>query len=312
MTEFESEEILNKRYQPRNPKAPVEETVAARAAYEQAFNESTEGIPSAPNSILNRAVDLKNKYSDAIVSISENADGTWSLNVTTSDTQRYGKNGLPLGMYVDSEITQAKKSKFKNAQLVSEDGQRTKVNLQDLVQAGKRINETEGGTNFNEGGAATAAQAGLSTIMGQLLERGLRIEIDQLPLDHPSVNTETIVDASQNITLGQALQPRNTTPRGKYFYQAVDQEGNVYDQITIDPADDINDIRNSNEGLETGREKLLLLLDEIGLLEYPQKIKYKKRFLQKERLNGLQRTLFGKRICHLHNKTSSLVGPMKE
>lgn len=248
MTEFESEEILNKRYQPRNPKAPVEETVAAREAYEQAFNESTEGIPSAPNSILNRAVDLKNKYSDAIVSISENADGTWSLNVTTSpDTRRYGKNGLPLGMYVDSEITQAKKSKFKNAQLVSEDGQRTKVNLQDLVQAGKRINETEGGTNFNEGGAATAAQAGLSTIMGQLLERGLRIEIDQLPLDHPSVNTETIVDASQNITLGQALTPRNTIPRGKYFYQAVDQEGNVYDQITIDPADDINDIREQQQ-----------------------------------------------------------------
>lgn len=247
-TEFDAEEILNKVYKPRNPKAPVEETAAARENYEQAFNESTADIPSAPNSILNRAVDLKNKYSDAIVSISENANGTWSLNVTTTpDTQRYGKNGLPLVMYLDSEITQAKKSKFKNAQLVSENGQRTKVNLQDLVQAGKRINETEGGTNFNEGGAATAAQAGLSTIMGQLLERGLRIEIDQLPLDHPSVNTETIVDASQNITLGQALQPRNTTARGKYFYQAVDQEGNVVDQISIDPEDNINDIREQQQ-----------------------------------------------------------------
>ena len=227
-TEFDAEEILNKRYQPRNPKAPVEETVAAREAYEQAFNESTEDIPSAPNSILTRAVDFKNKYSDAVVSISENTDGTWSLNVTTTpDTRRYGKNGLPLGMYVDSEITQAKKSKFKNAELVSEDGKRTKVNLQDLVQAGKRINETEGGTNFNEGGPVSAAQTGLSTIMGQLLERGLRIEIDQLPLDHPSVNTETIVDASQNVTLGQAIQPRNTIPRGAYFYQAVGEDGEV-------------------------------------------------------------------------------------
>ena len=227
-TEFDAEEILSKRYQPRNPKAPVEETAAAREAYEQAFNESTEDIPSAPNSILTRAVDFKNKYPDAVVSISENADGTWSLNVTTTpDTQRYGKNGLPLGMYVDSEITQAKKSKFKNAELVSEDGKRTKVNLQDLVQAGKRINETEGGTNFNEGGPVSAAQTGLSTIMGQLLERGLRIEIDQLPLDHPSVNTETIVDASQNVTLGQAIQPRNTIPRGAYFYQAVGEDGEV-------------------------------------------------------------------------------------
>ena len=227
-TEFDAEEILSKRYQPRNPKAPVEETVAAREAYEQAFNESTEDIPSAPNSILTRAVDFKNKYPDAVVSISENADGTWSLNVTTTpDTRRYGKNGLPLGMYVDSEITQAKKSKFKNAELVSEDGKRTKVNLQDLVQAGKRINETEGGTNFNEGGPVSAAQTGLSTIMGQLLERGLRIEIDQLPLDHPSVNTETIVDASQNVTLGQAIQPRNTIPRGAYFYQAVGEDGEV-------------------------------------------------------------------------------------
>tara|TARA_B000000565_G_scaffold67456_2_gene46371 strand:- start:622 stop:6168 length:5547 start_codon:yes stop_codon:yes gene_type:complete len=227
-TEFDAEEILNKRYQPRNPKAPVEETVAAREAYEQAFNESTEDIPSAPNSILTRAVDFKNKYSDAVVSISENTDGTWSLNVTTTpDTRRYGKNGLPLGMYVDSEITQAKKSKFKNAELVSKDGKRTKVNLQDLVQAGKRINETEGGTNFNEGGPVSAAQTGLSTIMGQLLERGLRIEIDQLPLDHPSVNTETIVDASQNVTLGQAIQPRNTIPRGAYFYQAVGEDGEV-------------------------------------------------------------------------------------
>jgi len=227
-TEFDAEEILSKRYQPRNPKAPVEETAAAREAYEQAFNESTEDIPSAPNSILTRAVDFKNKYSDAVVSISENTDGTWSLNVTTTpDTRRYGKNGLPLGMYVDSEITQAKKSKFKNAELVSEDGKRTKVNLQDLVQAGKRINETEGGTNFNEGGPVSAAQTGLSTILGQLLERGLRVEIDQLPLDHPSVNTETIVDASQNVTLGQAIQPRNTIPRGAYFYQAVGEDGEV-------------------------------------------------------------------------------------
>ena len=113
---------------------------------------------------LNRAVDLKNKYPDAIVSISENKkDGTWSLNVTTTpDTQRYGKNGLPLGMYLDSEITQAKKSKFKNAELVSEDGKRTKVNLQDLVQAGKRINESEGGTNFNEGGPVSAAQRSIN------------------------------------------------------------------------------------------------------------------------------------------------------
>lgn len=253
-TEFDAEEILNKRYQPRNPKAPVEETVAAREAYEQAFNESTEDIPSAPNSILIRAVDFKNKYSDAVVSISENADGTWSLNVTTTpDTRRYGKNGLPLGMYVDSEITQAKKSKFKNAELVAEDGKRTKVNLQDLVQAGKRINETEGGTNFNEGGPVAAAQAGLSTIMGQLLERGLRVEIDQLPLDHPSVNTETIVDASQNVTLGQAIQPRNKIGRGAYFYQAVGEDGevlldeegkNVEVFIDPDPAKtDINEVR---------------------------------------------------------------------
>ena len=251
-TEFDAEEILSKRYQPRNPKAPVEETAAAREAYEQAFNESTEDIPSAPNSILTRAVDFKNKYPDAVVSISENADGTWSLNVTTTpDTQRYGKNGLPLGMYVDSEITQAKKSKFKNAELVSEDGKRTKVNLQDLVQAGKRINETEGGTNFNEGGPVSAAQTGLSTILGQLLERGLRVEIDQLPLDHPSVNTETIVDASQNVTLGQAIQPRNTIARGAYFYQAVGEDGEVLLdeegenlETFIDPEkDSINEIR---------------------------------------------------------------------
>lgn len=167
-------------------------------------------------SILNTAVQVQKANPDEVVQIAINRDGSYRIDIeTTPDTQKIKireKNGkedeVSMSEFLRRSIAQAKSSlqKFRTVNIKAPgDAQATAVNPVDLMNAGRRIQESLEGS-FTGAGATQSSRQGLLAILGELQMRGYEVDIQGVPIDLIMANladTRKELDPKiANITVG--------------------------------------------------------------------------------------------------------------
>ncbi len=100
---------------------------------------------------------------------------------------------LPLKEFLEAEISRARGSQLSrdsNVVLVTPDGKRTRTNLVDLTNAGRRINETRDGQGFTGDNEVGSQAAGLTTILSELMQEGYSLEADVAVQDRSPIDTQ--------------------------------------------------------------------------------------------------------------------------
>ncbi len=208
--------VLQKRKErKRNFVDKDDSTKTLRAKFEQIWNEGNPidwhnvAAGDIANATLRKAIALVEQYKldPASVSIVEapivdeagkdTGIKGYKVSIQTNPDMKFYQdergNKLPLLMFLESEINRAAKIygkrgsksdlRYKKIQIVFPDGRTERVNLADLVAAGKRMNQTDFGQQFEEGGAIRSAAAGFHAIMTHLLSNNYRIQLpDGKPL----------------------------------------------------------------------------------------------------------------------------------
>ena len=167
-------------------------------------------------SVLNTAVQVQKANPDEVVQIAINRDGSYRIELeTTPDTQKIKireKNGkedeVSMSEFLRRSIAQAKSSlqKFRTVNIKAPgDAQATAVNPVDLMNAGRRIQESLEGS-FTGAGATQSSRQGLLAILGELQMRGYEVDIQGVPIDLIMANladTRKELDPKiANITVG--------------------------------------------------------------------------------------------------------------
>ena len=231
------------RYKRRqNPTDTYESTAEARQRYQEVvsprkyidWNRSKEGFLS--DAILKEAVRIQEQNPDVIVDVDFNPDGTHSITATAAPTQqlytiqdRGGRQRkVTLEAFVGESVAAARASKFASPStrlIDTNSGEVFNINLSDIVNAGKRINEAEITGSFEGVTDAEGAQAGLTAMMAALAERGYVLEVDGAPIQDrsrkkgeagklPDSYKNIVADAGTNVSLFDALTasvPRSTS-----------------------------------------------------------------------------------------------------
>jgi len=187
----------------------------------------SQGDPATySDALLNRAAEIQENAPETIVSIIKNEDGNFVIQQTTLPDQI---TGTPLVPGADSNISDqglantitkaildgikkardsvfanffdAKKEKAKSKDqkvylLAPNDpkGKGFAVNLTDLVNVGRRLNQAEQRQKFTEGGVTTSQRDGFFRIMSELIARGYKINIGGQPLSQRDAMALTNLD----------------------------------------------------------------------------------------------------------------------
>lgn len=173
-------------------------------------------------SILRTATKLQKANPDEIVSIRENADGTFRIDIeTTPDTQkiriRDGKGNeseVSLSEFIRQSLNKAASSKkeFRTFSIKAPGSEKfVNVNPVDLMNAGRRLMEAlNPGQGFTGAGTVQSARQGMLAMLGELQLRGYEVEVKDVPIDvilealaKPTPkNIKRLPKEIRNITLG--------------------------------------------------------------------------------------------------------------
>lgn len=182
----EAELVGRKTYKPRvTADTLFEGTQALRTTFEKEFagqynvdfSDNFWGLMS--DAMLRKAIDARREGLE--VEFNKTPDGNMQLEVfnleesfTVKDGQ--GERRVPLTQFLDIEVTRAARSeqaRRSNVRIKTPDGKIRRTNLIDLLNAGRRINQTRDQGSF-DGDTAAA----LSTILGELALADYKIQID--------------------------------------------------------------------------------------------------------------------------------------
>ena len=208
----------------------------ARTAYTEMLGYdvdfSTPFYKRMSKSMLNTAVELQKANTDEVVQVAVNSDGSYRIDIeTTPDTQkiriRDGKGveeELSMSEFVRRSISKAASSKpaFRTVNIKAPGSDTsTSVNPVDLMNAGRRIEESVSGS-FTGDGATQSSRKGLLAMLGELQMRGYDVNIQGVPIDvimanlaDPTKDLDPRIaklsagfsDAGKPITLGSLLKP---------------------------------------------------------------------------------------------------------
>jgi len=191
---------------------------AARIEYEEAFGATDWSTPfykRMSQSLLKTATKLQQTNLDEIVDVKINTDGTYRIDIeTTPDTQKIRlrdpitkeESEVSIGEFLEKSISQAAKSKYRNVNVKAPGSDTfTSVNLVDLTNAGRRLNEASTGS-FTEGGTVASQRQGLLAMLGQLAMAEYEVEIQGVPVSALLENIENprkeLPDGFEKITAG--------------------------------------------------------------------------------------------------------------
>ena len=259
--EFTEEVLTTQEFAPRNTSQDAEggfaNTQEVRNAFAEAFGDemdidfNTEFYDGMSESLMRRAIELKNQNPDSVVSIqSVPKDEKYELSlVSTKNTEFI--DGRPIFSFLLNEIRKAKNSKFASdrvqlVQTVDGKQQTANVNLVDLINAGKRLNEVREGIGFEEGGLVQSAKNGLASIMSELINRGYDIKIDGKSI---FIDSRPLTESDVRAVVGPkgvsfSLKDLFARPEGTTsFVEAIDASGKSRGSSKIDSS------------TEAGREK---------------------------------------------------------
>ena len=208
----------------------------AREAYSEmlgyAVDFSTPFYKRMSKSMLNTAVALQKANTDEVVQIAVNSDGSYRIDIeTTPDTQkirsRDGKGAeeeISMSEFVRRSISKAASSlsKFRTVNITAPGSDKaTTVNPVDLMNAGRRIEESVSGS-FTGDGATQSSRQGLLAMLGELQARGYEVDIQGVPIADimanladptkdldPAISGLTVGfnDGSKPVKLGSLLKP---------------------------------------------------------------------------------------------------------
>ena len=204
-------------------------------------------------SMLNTAVELQKANTDEVVQVAVNSDGSYRIDIeTTPDTQkiriRDGKGveeELSMSEFVRRSISKAASSKpaFRTVNIKAPGSDTsTSVNPVDLMNAGRRIEESVSGS-FTGDGATQSSRKGLLAMLGELQMRGYDVNIQGVPIDvimanlaDPTKDLDPRIaklsagfsDAGKPITLGSLLKPYVPgAPKVTNLDEVIDDRGDI-------------------------------------------------------------------------------------
>ena len=188
----------------------------ARTAYEAEFGETDWELPfykRMSESLLKTATTLQRTNKDEIVDVKINVDGSYRIDMeTTPDTRkiRLREKGVEtevsLGEFLEKSIAQAGRSKYRDVSVKAPGSDKfTTVNLVDLTNAGRRLNEADTGS-FTGDGPVESQRQGLLAMLGELRLAEYEVEIKGIPVDALLENIENpskeLPDGFNKITAG--------------------------------------------------------------------------------------------------------------
>ena len=192
----------------------------ARAAYSEMLGYdvdfSTPFYKRMSKSTLNTAVALQKANTDEVVQIAINSDGSYRIDIeTTPDTQKIrirDKGGVDdevsMSEFLRRSISKAAGSlqKFRTVNITAPGSDKSiSVNPVDLMNAGRRIMESLGGT-FTGTGATQSSREGLLAMLGELQMRGYEVDIQGVPIADIMANladpTKDLDPAISGLTVG--------------------------------------------------------------------------------------------------------------
>tara|TARA_R110000796_G_scaffold251232_1_gene382167 strand:- start:42 stop:6086 length:6045 start_codon:yes stop_codon:yes gene_type:complete len=229
----------------------------ARTAYTEMLGYdvdfSTPFYKRMSKSMLNTAVELQKANTDEVVQVAVNSDGSYRIDIeTTPDTQkiriRDGKGveeELSMSEFVRRSISKAASSKpaFRTVNIKAPGSDTsTSVNPVDLMNAGRRIEESVSGS-FTGDGATQSSRKGLLAMLGELQMRGYDVNIQGVPIDvimanlaDPTKDLDPRIaklsagfsDAGKPITLGSLLKPYVPgAPKVTNLDEVIDDRGDI-------------------------------------------------------------------------------------
>lgn len=245
----------------------------ARAEYEAEFgvyqNWSTPFYQRMSQSLLKTATKLQKTNPDEVVDVKINTDGSYRIDIeTTPDTQKVRlkdpvtkeESEVSIGEFLEKSIAQAAKSKFRNVQ-VKEPGSDTftSVNLVDLTNAGRRLNEADSGS-FTEGGTIASQRQGLLAMLGQLTMSGYEVEVQGVPIQTLLETIENprkkLPDGFKKITAGfNSKKPVSLDTLLKPYVPGAAVENTVEVDVQNEVETRQETILRDVEGNELGRER---------------------------------------------------------
>ena len=224
-----------KPYAPRpSPDATYDGTDAARSRYNATFgtdvNWASSPLGLASDAALNKASEIQERNPQTSVGLVQGSDGNFNIEANQLDGSLYtfqDKNGnsrrLPLGEFIVESIQKmTQRSKFNQKRkgvpfvtLKNSEGKSKGINIADLINTGKRINQAEAGATFDSSQADTD---GLSTIIGALAEQGYTLEVDGAPLQGDSAASVPESYKAVSVNKSKSLfdvMTRKPTPQAK-------------------------------------------------------------------------------------------------
>ena len=168
----------------------------ARAAYAAMLGEEVDWsnpvFGSISQTTLQTAVKLQNANPDEIVTIKTNADLTYRIDIeSTPDTKKIviqdrqgNREELSVSEFITRTLSKSADSKqeFRTATVTTPEGKTKKVNPVDLMNAGRRIEESLTGS-FTAGGPVQSSRAGLISMLAELQDRKYELDIQGVPIN---------------------------------------------------------------------------------------------------------------------------------
>ena len=166
--------------------------------------------------MLNTAVALQKANTDEVVQIAVNSDGSYRIDIeTTPDTQKIRirdrggvEDEVSMSEFLRRSINKAAGSiqKFRTVNITAPGSDKAiTVNPVDLMNAGRRIMESLGGT-FTGTGATQSSRQGLLAMLGELQMRGYEVDIQGVPIADIMANladpTKDLDPAISGLTVG--------------------------------------------------------------------------------------------------------------
>jgi len=181
----EETEIVSMGKRKRDPNEVFENTQEARDAYDETFGEQDWNDPfwgGVTESLLKKAVDTQREFPTQRVVIEEAFDGyvLKREGLSRDSLDPAAERKLLLGA-----ISKAKRSvqaRLSPVKLVTEGGKSTKVNLVDLVSAGRELVRRRDPNFFQGASPMESTRRGLLEVIGELSLEGNQVEVFGQPL----------------------------------------------------------------------------------------------------------------------------------
>jgi hypothetical protein len=268
----------------------------ARTEYEAVFGETEWSTPfykRMSESLLKTATKLQQTNPDEVVGVKINTDGSYRIDIeTTPDTVKVRlkdpitkeESEVSVGEFLERSVAQAAKSKFRNVNVKAPGSDKfTSVNLVDLTNAGRRLNEANTGS-FTEGGDVNSQRQGLLAMLGQLAMAEYEVEIQGVPIEVLLENiqnpTKELPAGFDKITAGfNNKKPLTLDTLLKPYVPGKSSENTMEVDVPSEPQVRQETILNEVDGTEIGREPtdpdstqtdlFAGLQEDVTVIEYP-------------------------------------------